>query len=84
MTSNNYLSEKVREARGKLSFRQFSVKCRLSHAYIQRIECGVNSRDKPLCITIHTLAKLIRCGVKIDLDYMMSIAIAEIGDNEDI
>ena len=73
---NRYLSQKLREARGGQSLRDFSQKCGLSHAYLAKIERGV-SRGSPVRITVHTLAKLIQAGVKIDCNYLLAASLHE-------
>ena len=58
----NYISKKVKEARGGLSYREFAKKCGLSHAYLQRIETGLFG-SKPPSITLSTLCKLVHAGI---------------------
>ena len=77
VTSGDYLSARVREARGELSFRKFSEICDISSAYIQKIESGI-SRGKSFSITLDTLARLVHGGVKIDYDLLIGIIIDEI------
>lgn len=76
---NRYLSQKLREARGGQSLRDFGQKCGISHAYLAKIEIGV-SRGNPVRITVRTLAKLVQGGVKIDYDYLIAASLYE-GDN---
>lgn len=71
--SNRYLSQKVREARGNRSLRQFSEKCGVSHAYLQKLEQGVSHRGLPICITLQTLDKLVQGGAEIDYEQLMAI-----------
>ena len=73
---NRYLSQKLREARGGQSFRDFSQKCGISHAYLANIERGT-SRGSPVRITIHTLAKLVQAGIKIDYDYLIAASLGK-------
>ena len=73
-SENSYLSQKVREARGKQSLREFGQKCGISHAYLAKIERGI-SRGTPVRITVHTLAKLVNGGVEIDYDYLISVSL---------
>jgi len=73
---NSYLSQQVKEARGQESFRQFSVKCGISPTYLIQIE-GVSYRGKPISITLETLTKLIRAGVKIDYDKLVAASVPE-------
>ena len=61
--SENYISQAVKNARGELSYRAFADKCNLSHAYLHKIEVG-HYRGKPVCITLDTLSKLAKGGVR--------------------
>jgi len=74
ITESIYLSQKVREARGSQSLRDFSQKCGISHAYLGKIEKG-SSRGAPVRVTVHTLAKLINSGVEIDCDQLIAISL---------
>lgn len=74
ITESTYLSQKVREARGSRSLRDFSQKCGLSHAYLEKIEKGI-SRGTPVRVTVHTLAKLINGGVEIDYDELIAVSL---------
>ena len=74
---NTYLSQKVREARGGQSYRQFAPKCGLSYTYLQRIEEGISARGKPISITLCTLAKLVQGGVEIDYEQLMAARMCE-------
>ena len=71
---SRYISQKVREARGSQSLRQFSQKCGISHAYLAKIERGI-SRGSPVHVTIYTLAKLVNAGVEIDYDQLMAASL---------
>ena len=73
---SGYLSQKVREARGEQTLRQFAQKCGLSPAYIQKIERGI-SRGKPCSITVLTLARLVNSGVEIDYNQLMTASLSE-------
>ena len=73
---SGYLSQKVREARGEQTLREFAQKCGLSSAYVLKIEKGV-SRGKPISITVHTLAKLVDCGVEIDYNKLITASLRE-------
>ena len=77
MSSENYLSQMVREARGGQSLRVFAKECGISHSYLRKIEFGVSSRGKSLQVTLHTLAKLKRAGVKIDFEQLMASVLSE-------
>ena len=82
LTNGNYLSQRVREARGDLSLREFAKRCGISAAYVQKIEGA--SYKKPKLISINTLAKLIRGGVKIDFEQLMAATMSESEDNDGI
>ena len=73
---SRYLAQKVREARGSQSLREFGRKCGFSHAYIAKIERGT-SRGKPFSVPIHTLAKLVNSGVEIDYEQLISASLQQ-------
>jgi len=74
ITESSYLSQQVKEARGNQSLRQFSQKCKISHAHLAKIERGL-SRGKPFSVSVHILAKLINSGVEIDYNYLISVSL---------
>ena len=73
---SRYLSQKLKEARGKQSLRQFSQKCGISHAYLAKIERGLY-RGKPISVSVHTLAKLVNSGIEIDYEQLIAASLHE-------
>lgn len=56
---NNKLGNKIREARGDLSLRDFAKKCGISHTHLDSIEKGYDPRTgKPVKVSLDTIKKL--------------------------